>query len=62
MSISRAGGLSVISLGQVDQLIGLLPMALTTTTTWLPFCWRTIARRAAARIFSGLATLVPPNF
>src|SRR5262245_39592427 len=31
-------------------------------TTWLPSCCARIARRAAARIFSALATLVPPNF
>ena len=39
-----------------------LPMALTTITTWLPSFWARIALRAAARIFSLSATLVPPNF
>ena len=37
-------------------------MALTTMTTWLPSRCARIALRAAARIFSLSATLVPPNF
>ena len=49
MSISRAGGCVGDLLGQVDQLVGLLPIALTTITTWLPCCWARIALRAAAR-------------
>jgi hypothetical protein len=62
MSISRAGGLSVISLARSIKTSVFWPIALTTTTTWLPsFCAR-IALRAAARIFLLSATLVPPNF
>ncbi len=62
MSISRAGGSSVIWPARSTSRSVFLPMALTTITTWLPSCWARIALRAAARIFWLSATLVPPNF
>ncbi len=62
MSISRAGGWSVICRARSMSKSVLSPMALTTTTTWLPCCWARMALRAAARIFWLSATLEPPNF
>ncbi len=62
MSISRAGGWSVICLARSISRSVLSPMALTTTTTWLPSFWARMALRAAARIFWLSATLEPPNF
>ncbi len=62
MSISRAGGWSVICLARPISRSVLSPMALTTTTTWFPSFWARIALRAAARIFWLSATLEPPNF
>ena len=62
MSISRAGGDSLISCAKSTSTSVFLPIALTTITTWLPACLARIAFRAAARIFSLSATLVPPNF
>src|SRR5260370_17587665 len=38
------------------------PIALTTTTTWLPRCFAATALQAALWIRSASATLVPPNF
>ena len=62
MSISRAGGWSVIWLARSISKSVFWPMALTTITTWLPSCWARTALRAAAKIFWLSATLVPPNF
>ena len=62
MSISRAGGSSVICLAKSTSTSVFLPMALTTITTWLPSFWARMAFRAAASIFLLSATLVPPNF
>ena len=62
MSISRAGGSSVICWARSISRSVVWPMALTTVTTWLPSFWARIALRAAARIFWLSATLVPPNF
>ena len=62
MSISRAGGSSVICLARSTSRSVFLPIALTTITTWLPSFWARMALRAAARIFLLSATLVPPNF
>ena len=62
MSISRAGGWSVICRARSMSRSVLSPIALTTTTTWLPCCWARMALRAAARIFWLSATLEPPNF
>src|SRR5688572_29776671 len=61
MSISRAGGLSVILAARSKRSSVVSPMALTTMTTWFPSCCARIARRAARRIFSGVATDEPPN-
>ena len=62
MSISRAGGFSLISLASSIRSSVVSPRALTTTTTWLPACLARMARRAAAMMRSALATLDPPNF
>ncbi len=62
MSISRAGGVSVISLASAINSSVVWPRAETTTRTCSPRAWAWIARRAAARILSESATLVPPNF
>ena len=62
MSISRAGGRSVISLASAISSSVVCPRAETTTSTCSPRWWARIARRAAARILSESATLVPPNF
>ena len=48
MSISRAGGSSVICLARSTSSSVCWPIALTTITTWLPSCCARIARRAAA--------------
>ncbi len=55
-------GALVDLLGQLDQLVGGVPRAETTTRTFSPRLCAAIARRAAARIFVESATLVPPNF
>ena len=57
-----AGGVVGDLLGQVDQLIGLVPHRAHDHHDLVALLLRRIARRAAARIFSALATLVPPNF
>ena len=62
MSISRAGGRSVISLASAISSSVVLPRAETTTRTCSPRLCAWIARRAAARILFESATLVPPNF
>ena len=62
MSISRAGGVSVISLARAINSSVVWPRAETTMRTCSPRLWAWIARRAAARILSESATLVPPNF
>ena len=62
MSISRAGGFSLISLASWIRSSVVSPRALTTTTTWLPACLARMARRAARMMRSALATLDPPNF
>src|SRR6516164_2859021 len=62
MSISRAGGCSLISRAREINSSVVSPRALTTTMTWLPACLARMARRAAAVIRSAVATLLPPNF
>ena len=62
MSISRAGGCSLISWASSISSSVVSPRALTTTMTWLPACLARMARRAAAMIRSAVATLLPPNF
>src|ERR1700722_20260120 len=62
MSISRAGGCSVISRASSTRSSVVSPRALTTTSTWFPACLARMALRAAAVMRSALATLLPPNF
>ncbi len=62
MSISRAGGRSVISRASAINSSVVCPRAETTTSTCSPRRCAWIARRAAARILFESATLVPPNF
>src|SRR6516165_10387556 len=62
MSISRAGGSSLISLASSMSSSVVSPRALTTTMTWLPAFFARIALRAALMIRSLSATLLPPNF
>jgi len=62
MSISRAGGCSLISRASSMSSSVVSPRALTTTMTSLPACLARMARRAAAMIRSAVATLLPPNF
>ena len=62
MSISRAGGWSLISRASSIRSSVVSPRALTTTMTWLPACLARMARRAAAMMRSAVATLLPPNF
>ena len=52
----------MISLASAISSSVVCPRAETTTRTWSPRLWAWIARRAAARILSESATLVPPNF
>ena len=62
MSISRPGRTSDTSPARRISSSVSLPMALTTTTTSLP--WRTVRATwsATSRMRSGSATDVPPNF
>ncbi len=62
MSISRAGGRSLISRASSISSSVVSPRALTTTMTCCPPCLARMARRAAAMIRSAFATLLPPNF
>src|SRR6516225_7615102 len=62
MSISRAGGCSLISRAREISSSVVSPRALTTTMTWLPACLARMARRAARVMRSAVATLLPPNF
>ncbi len=62
MSISRRGGLLLIWHASSTSLSVVSAEALTTTTTWLPSSLALMARRAAPKIRSESAMLVPPNF
>ena len=57
-----AGGWSVICLARSTRTIGVLPHGADDHDDLVACCWARMALRAAARIFSALATLVPPNF
>src|SRR5207253_521809 len=61
MSISRAGGCSLISRARSISSSVVSPRALTTTMTSWPVCLARMARRAAAMMRSAVATLLPPN-
>jgi len=61
MSISRGSGAGVIWWARFTRLSVVLPMAETTTTSWLPAELAT-TRRATLRILTGSATDEPPYF
>ena len=62
MSISRPGRTPETSLASRISSSVSLPMALTTTTTWLPCRTVRATWSATSRMRSGSATEVPPNF
>ena len=62
MSISRGSGEAETSSAIAISSSVVLPRADSTATTRLPLAWAATMRAAAWRIFSALATDVPPNF
>ncbi len=62
MSISRLGGLAVISWASSISSSVVSPMAETTTTTGRPVWWVATTRWATRRIRSASATELPPYF